>query len=715
MRTIKSFPVLVAFVAASARLAMCETFIIDRMWSTNWNGSQVQEFHNPGLKFVPGTPLTVSVNVTAEESARAGGHHDLIGINIHENQVHQMVDTIGGGITDSVAINLQDFKDKSPKEYGDLLNLLFSQDPAWWVRGGAALNTVRVPLGASDFGVSPYTYDDTEDGSEDQNLELFTIQKAPKLWKTLKDIVAINSKLKMVVAPWSAPGWMKENTNADQPLFGGHLKAGMEEVFAKYLIKSVVTIKKEEGLDIFALSLLNEPQMGEQQYPTMKMSADQAVKVGRLVRDGLDRAGFKSVKMLAWDFNWDNPQYALDVLNADPTPWSGVAWHGYSGQPQSQLVVANAYPDKDTYFTEFTQITQFFSEPYKNMKNTARNLIIASIRDMSRSLISWNLVLRKDEDGFTTPHLPKVCDNCNSAILLLPQSTDGSLTSGDPNHTKTVAEANGVSNAEMKVSIDKRDPAAAPGGVSVASDSGTSAPGGVSVASDSGTSNPGAAHRAGATDRAGATHRAGAIRPIGVADFAGAPTAQHEHSVIRRASTPRIETLTFAPASAQLKGDKFKSDQAVLASKVIDVKKTGNPQVYSSDLFKRTSDFSVLSHLSAAVRPTGDSKQYSRRIGVKSTDETSELGGRLLAQAFRQDGVKSGITRFSVVLLNQNDHYETGVFEEVTANIAFRGQVVNVTTPPGLFTFSWEAPTMEPVSLKEQQASVPDVSTGADQ
>nr|CDI53006.1 related to beta-1,6-glucanase precursor [Melanopsichium pennsylvanicum 4] len=639
MRTIKSFPVLVAFVAASARLAMCETFIIDRMWSTNWNGSQVQEFHNPGLKFVPGTPLTVSVNVTAEESARAGGHHDLIGINIHENQVHQMVDTIGGGITDSVAINLQDFKDKSPKEYGDLLNLLFSQDPAWWVRGGAALNTVRVPLGASDFGVSPYTYDDTEDGSEDQNLELFTIQKAPKLWKTLKDIVAINSKLKMVVAPWSAPGWMKENTNADQPLFGGHLKAGMEEVFAKYLIKSVVTIKKEEGLDIFALSLLNEPQMGEQQYPTMKMSADQAVKVGRLVRDGLDRAGFKSVKMLAWDFNWDNPQYALDVLNADPTPWSGVAWHGYSGQPQSQLVVANAYPDKDTYFTEFTQITQFFSEPYKNMKNTARNLIIASIRDMSRSLISWNLVLRKDEDGFTTPHLPKVCDNCNSAILLLPQSTDGSLTSGDPNHTKTVAEANGVSNAEMK----------------------------------------------------------------------------HEHSVIRRASTPRIETLTFAPASAQLKGDKFKSDQAVLASKVIDVKKTGNPQVYSSDLFKRTSDFSVLSHLSAAVRPTGDSKQYSRRIGVKSTDETSELGGRLLAQAFRQDGVKSGITRFSVVLLNQNDHYETGVFEEVTANIAFRGQVVNVTTPPGLFTFSWEAPTMEPVSLKEQQASVPDVSTGADQ
>lgn len=602
----KVLPLAVAFVALSTRLALAQ-IVIDKMWSTTYNYSQIQEFSNPGIKFGSGDALTASVNVTAAASEKANGQHDLIGINIKDNEIHQMVDAFGGGVTDSVAITLQDFKSKHPKDYDDLLHLLFSQDPTWWTRGGVGLNTVRVPLGACDFGSSPYTYDDTEDGSEDMNLELFTIKKAPKLWKTLKDIISINPKLQIITAPWSAPGWMKENTDSNQSLFGGNLKAGMEEVFAKYLVKAITNIQKEEGIDIYAMSLLNEPQIQTLQYPTMKMSADQAVKVGKLVRAGLSSAGFKSVKLFAWDFNWDRTDYPLSVLNADPSLWDAVAWHGYAGQPSSQKTVHDAFPDKDAYFTEYTEITQYFSEPYKNMKNTARNLLIGSIRYASRSVVLWNLVLRKDEDGFTTPHLPGVCENCNAAVLLLPESTDASLTAGDPNHTKTVEEANLANKRKRGIS--------------------------------------------------------------------------------RRAAEE--ETVTFKPNSRGAEAGK----QAVLASDVVDAKKTGSSEVYTSDLFKRTSDLSVLSHLSTAVRPIGNSKLYSKRIGVSSSDETTELGGRLLAQAFRQDGVKPGITRFSVVLLNQNDHYETGVFEAATAVISFRGQVANVTTVPGLYTLSWEAPT----------------------
>ena len=630
----KGMPLIVALVAASARLAACG-IVIDKMWSTTWDYSKVQELSNPGIKFAPGAALTASVNVTAAESSQSKTQHDQIGIQILENQVHQMVDAFGGGITDSVAITLQDFKSKHPKDYNDLLHLLFSQDPAWWARGGVGLNSVRVPLGACDFGASPYTYDDTEDGSEDMELELFTIKKAPKLWKTLHDIVAIQPGLKIITAPWSAPGWMKENANADQPLFGGDLKPGMETVFANYLIKSVIEIKKEENLNIFALSLLNEPQIPELKYPTMKLSADQAVQVGRLVRAGLDKAGFKSIKLFAYDFNWDNTQYPLQVLDADPDIWDAVAWHGYAGTPSQQKIVADAYPTKDTYFTEFTEITQYFSEPYKNMKNTARNLLIGSVRYMSRSVIMWNLVLRKDEDGFTTPHLPNVCENCNAAILLLPESTDPNLNAGNSSHTKTVAEANGAAAADSK---------------------------------------------------------------------AAAPAAARKRGLSRRA--PQGETVPLQPAPAGSgTGDVQRSDQAVLASKVVDAKKTGNPNVYTSSLFKRTSDLSVLSHLSTAVRPTGESKQYSRRIGVTSTDELTELGGRVLAQAFRQDGVRPGITCFSVILLNQNDHYETGVWEPATAVIAFRGQVANVTTVPGLYTLSWEAPTVAPFSTDDAGAA----------
>lgn len=631
-------PLAVAFVALSARLAAAAVtaantpeIVIDRMWSTTYDSSKIQELSNPKIAFVSGSALTASVNVTASDSAKTS-KHDLIGINIQDNQVHQLVDAFGGGITDSVAITLQDFKTKHPKDYNDLLHLMFSQDPSWWSRGGVGLNAVRVPLGACDFGVSPYTYDDTEDGSEDMALELFTIKKAPKLWQTLHDIVAINPALKIVVAPWSAPGWMKEGANADQPLFGGSLKSGMEEVFAKYLIRSVVEIQREERLNVYAMSLLNEPQIPELKYPTMKLSATQAVKVGRLVRNGLNQAGFKSTKLLTWDFNWDNTQYPLSVLDADPTIWDGVAWHGYAGKPSDQEVVHDAYPDKDAYFTEHTTVTQYGSEPYINMKNEARNLLIGSIRYSSRSVILWNLVLRKDEDGFTTPHLPNICMNCNAAVLLMPESTDANLASSDPNHTQTLAEASIGATTPEKQSKRKR-------------------------------------------------------------------------SLLRRSDKVDLSTNTLqitprTPATGL--------GEAVLASKVVDAKRTGSDTIYSSDLFKRSSDFSVLSHLSAAVRPTGVSKSYSKRIGVTSTDETTELGGRLLAQAFRQDGVRPGITRFSLVLLNQNDHYDTGVFEEATAVIGFRGMVANVTTVPGLYTLSWEAPTVASIATDEVGSVAPD-------
>ncbi|KAJ1025703.1 hypothetical protein NDA18_004041 [Ustilago nuda] len=635
--TMKALPIAAAFIALSTRFvngapATTNQPIIDRMWSTTYDSSKVQEFSNPGIKFVPGNALAKSVNVTAAESVKSKDKFDQIGISIKENQVHQMVDAFGGGITDSVAITLQDFKLKHPKDYDDLLHLLFSQDSKWYQRGGVGMNAVRVPLGACDFGVSPYTYDDTEDGSEDPNLELFTIKKAPKLWKTLQDVVAINPDIQIFTAAWSAPGWMKANTNAEQPLFGGNLKPGMEEVYAKYLIRSVVDIKKLENLNIFALSLLNEPLLPELKYPTMKLTAEQAVKVGRMVRDGLDKAGFKSLKLLAWDHNWDNTEYALAVLNADPTIWNGVAWHGYAGSPSAQKVVSDAYPQKDTYFTEKTQITQYFSEPYKNMKNTARELIIGSIRYDSRSIIMWNLVLRKDEDGFTTPHLPNVCLNCNAAILLLPESTDADLNKGDPTHTKTLAEAN--ADATATTQADKE-------------------------------------------------------------------SGNKKRDLSRR--SPAEGTVEVKPKIPRTPGSKS-LDQSILPTKVVDVKKTGTDSVYTSTLFKRTSDMAVLSHLSTAIRPTGASKNYSKRIGVRSTDEYTDLGGRLLAQAFRQDGVRPGVTRFSLVLLNQNDHYESDVFEAATAVISFRGMVANVTTMPGLYTLSWEAETVAPLTTKDAES-----------
>lgn len=229
------------FVAAAFASVVSAGIVIDQMYSSTWMSSKVQEFSNPQISFSAGATVTVTSNSTKSSALQ-------IGVSIYEHQVHQIVDSFGGGITDSVSIVLQDFKIKHPKDYDDLLHLLFSQDSSWLQKGGIGLTAVRVPLGACDFGVSPYTYDDTADGSEDPDLELFTINKAPKLWKTLQDILAINPSLRIFTAPWSAPGWMKEGGDESQPLFGGHLKDGYEQAMAKYLVRAMIDIKKQKNI-----------------------------------------------------------------------------------------------------------------------------------------------------------------------------------------------------------------------------------------------------------------------------------------------------------------------------------------------------------------------------------------------------------------------------------------------------------------------------------
>ena len=66
-----------------------------------------------------------------------------------------------------------------------------------------------MPLGACDFGFQPYTYDDTFDGSTDLNLTLFNVDRAPKIWQLLADILTVQPELKTYYAAWSPPAWMK--------------------------------------------------------------------------------------------------------------------------------------------------------------------------------------------------------------------------------------------------------------------------------------------------------------------------------------------------------------------------------------------------------------------------------------------------------------------------------------------------------------------------
>lgn len=126
--------------------------VIDDMITTTHDFKVFGAPSNPKLEFKAGDALKQSVEADGKTPLK-------IGITIDETKKGQKMERIGVGITDSVAIALLDVRKENPDVYCEILNLLYSQKDEWIERGGAGLNGLRTPLGASDFGVEYYTYD----------------------------------------------------------------------------------------------------------------------------------------------------------------------------------------------------------------------------------------------------------------------------------------------------------------------------------------------------------------------------------------------------------------------------------------------------------------------------------------------------------------------------------------------------------------------------
>ena len=90
----------------------------------------------------------------------------------------------------------------------------------------------------------------------------------------LKDMKAAGLN-KLIVSIWSAPAWMKTNNNvngtvADAPPYNANpnaqdnqLRTDMYDEFAERCVAYIKIIKQETGIDIYAISLQNEPRFTE--------------------------------------------------------------------------------------------------------------------------------------------------------------------------------------------------------------------------------------------------------------------------------------------------------------------------------------------------------------------------------------------------------------------------------------------------------------------
>lgn len=325
-------------------------------------------------------------------------------VTIDTSRHFQRMHGFGAAMTDASAEVLSRLPDDKRKA---IMAELFGRGA-----GGLGLSFTRLTIGASDFSSSEYSYDDAPGNAPDPQLRYFSIAPARKyVLPRVREALAINPDLKVMISPWSAPAWMKTTRS----LIKGELVPQYYPAFADYLAKTVQGFGAE-GVPVAMLTIQNEPNFEPENYPGERVDPPQRAEIiGRHVGPLFRSLGLKT-QILDWDHNWDHPEMPLAVLH-DPIARqyiSGVAWHCYNGDVSAQGPVHDAYPDKDAWVTECSggEWSPKYAEVLGWMTD---ELIIGAANNWSRGTLLWNLAL----DPGHGPHTGG-CSDCRGVVTVDP-------------------------------------------------------------------------------------------------------------------------------------------------------------------------------------------------------------------------------------------------------------------------------------------------------
>jgi glucosylceramidase len=328
-------------------------------------------------------------------SSRAEG----LTIAVSDTAKYQQMDGFGASLTDSSAWLISQKLNKSQR--AQLFEMLFDR------KKGIGLSMLRQPMGASDFALKDYTYDDMPSGQTDPDMKHFSIDHdREQIIPILREIRALNGNLKIIGSPWSPPGWMKTSGS----MIKGALLPAAYAPLAKYFVLYVQAYEAS-GVPIFAVTPQNEPLNIPDDYPGMGMTAEEQTKfirenLGPTFRD----SGIKS-KILAFDHNWDLIDFPIKVLRDKQaaTFIPGIAIHCYGGNPTAQTELHDRFPDKDIWLTECSG-----GEWQKGrlLEEQAR-LIIATTRNWAKGVILWNLALNQNHEPFLGG-----CKTCRGVVTI---------------------------------------------------------------------------------------------------------------------------------------------------------------------------------------------------------------------------------------------------------------------------------------------------------
>lgn len=305
---------------------------------------------------------------------------------VDSGRTFQQLEGFGGAFTEAAAST---WLGLGPEQRKAMLHAYFDPDT------GHGYSLCRVHMNSCDFALGNYAH---ADQPGDIDLKHFNIDRDRQalLPFILEAQRVAGQPLKLLVSPWSPPGWMKSNGQMNE---GGKLLPEFRHAWARCYVRFIEEYEKW-GLQVWGVSVQNEPA-AVQRWDSCIYSAEEERD---FVRDhlgpALADAGLAHVRIVIWDHNRDLMVERAGVVYNDSAAanyvWgTGFHWYGEDHFDHVQLL-HDAWPDKKLLFTEGCQE----GGPHPGSWDLGERYARSMINDLNRwtvGWIDWNLLL--DDSG----------------------------------------------------------------------------------------------------------------------------------------------------------------------------------------------------------------------------------------------------------------------------------------------------------------------------
>lgn len=249
------------------------------------------------LACTAGGPAHKKFTVEVYETSAAGGRLEKksdfekaqksISVKVLPEDKYQTITGFGGAFTESSAWLLNQL---SPENREKVLRAYFGDE-------GARYSLTRTHINSCDFSLKNYSYAPVPG---DKDLKSFSIDEdRDDLIPMIKQAMEISSEgFKIIASPWTAPPWMKDN----KAWKGGKLLPEYYETWALYFSKYIEAYKNE-GIDIWAITVENEPLGNGNNWESMHFSPEEMVDFVNGYLGPRLKADAPEVKILAYDQN----------------------------------------------------------------------------------------------------------------------------------------------------------------------------------------------------------------------------------------------------------------------------------------------------------------------------------------------------------------------------------------------------------------------------